>query len=146
MLKKKSGCNFDLHKELLDCFYDGIYYVDLKRVIQFWNKSAEGITGFSAEEVIGKCCYSNILNHVDLNSKQLCIDNCPLHETLQDGIPRKANVFLHHKDGFRVPVTILVIPVYADKEIIGAMEVFASGCRVLEMPNSESEWRLLALY
>ena len=51
--------------QLLDHLYDGLYFVDPQRKITFWNRTAEQITGYTAEEVIGSHCYDNILNHVD---------------------------------------------------------------------------------
>ena len=35
--------------ELLDYFFDGVYIVDNRRKILFWNKRAEKITGYSKE-------------------------------------------------------------------------------------------------
>ena len=41
---------------VLNDIYDGVYIVDKKRHILFWNKGAEHITGYSADEVQGKWC------------------------------------------------------------------------------------------
>jgi len=35
---------------------EGIYSLDTERRITDWNKECEEITGFSKEEVLGKCC------------------------------------------------------------------------------------------
>lgn len=45
---------------------DGLYFVDRDRVITYWNKSAERISGFSTEEVFGKACADSILTHSPL--------------------------------------------------------------------------------
>ena len=42
-------------KELLGYMEDGVYFVDSKRAITFWNKGAEKITGYKAEEVLAGC-------------------------------------------------------------------------------------------
>ena len=112
------------YKQLLDLIFEGVYFVDNTRKITFWNKSAEQITGFSAEEVVGKYCYDNILNHVDNFGNQLCIGGCPLHNTLEIEKINEAKVFLHHKSGYRVPVSIKTIPLYNNDGIVGAAEVF----------------------
>jgi diguanylate cyclase (GGDEF)-like protein/PAS domain S-box-containing protein len=104
--------------------YEGIYFVDNNRQITFWNGGAERITGFSKEEVLGKCCMDNILNHVDEDGNSLCMDGCPLHNTIQDGCNREATVYLHHKDGHRVPVSVRAIPIMENNRIIGAVEIF----------------------
>ena len=43
----------DSYKLWLDNLFDGAYVVDTKRVIQYWNKAAEELTGFTADEVVG---------------------------------------------------------------------------------------------
>jgi diguanylate cyclase (GGDEF)-like protein len=55
----------------------------------------------------------------------LCLHGCPLGQTLEDGQPREARVFLHHKDGQRVPVAVRITPVHNPQgEVIGAIEIF----------------------
>ncbi|MBO8154665.1 PAS domain-containing protein, partial [Thermovirga sp.] len=52
------------YEEIIEKLNDGLYIVDTNRVIKFWNKASERITGFSAEEVVGSSCSDNILMHV----------------------------------------------------------------------------------
>ena len=113
-------------EDVLNDLYEGVYFVDKDRGITFWNQGAERITGFSAQEMLGKFCYDNLLNHVDENGMQLCHSGCPLHQTLADGMTRAAQVYLHHKSGHRVRVDIKIRPLFIDGEIIGATEVFSS--------------------
>jgi diguanylate cyclase (GGDEF)-like protein/PAS domain S-box-containing protein len=112
------------YRSIMANLYEGIYFVDNNRQITFWNGGAEKITGFTKEEVLGKCCMDNILNHVDETGKSLCMDGCPLHNTIQDGCSREATVYLHHKDGHRVPVSVRAIPIMENNRIIGAVEIF----------------------
>ena len=120
----------EFYKSLVENLYDGVYYVDMKRRITFWNSAAERITGFSAGEVMGKRCSDNILRHVDGLGTELCTHGCPLHATLRDGKIREVEAYLHHKDGFRVPVSIRISPVRNPTgEIIGAVEIFTDESR-----------------
>jgi len=115
----------NFYKTLIDNLYDGVYYVDRERRITLWNKAAERITGFTQAEVLGKRCADNLLRHVDIRGKALCEGDCPLSYTLRDGQPRLASVFLHHKDGHRLPVAIGVAPITDNRQkIIGAVEIF----------------------
>ncbi len=98
--------------DILENLYEGVYFVDKERTITSWNNGATQLTGFSQDEVVHKKCFSNILNHVDVNGIALCFDGCPLHATIQDGVPREANVFLQHKNGHRVPVMVKALPIY----------------------------------
>lgn len=115
-----------LFESLLENIRDGVYFVDTDLRIQYWNKAAEELSGFSRDEVIERCCSDNILNHVDMNGVQLCNNGCPLSQTLRDGQPCEADVFLHHKDGYRVPIQLRAAPVYDENgTIIGAVESFS---------------------
>lgn len=114
----------ELYRNILENIYEGVYFVDKNREITFWNKGAERITGFLAAEVTGQYCYANLLNHINEKGTALCLKGCPLHKTISDGLMREATVYLHHKIGHRVPVTVRTIAIYEGSEIIGAVEVF----------------------
>jgi diguanylate cyclase (GGDEF)-like protein/PAS domain S-box-containing protein len=115
----------DFYETLLDNLYDGVYFVDRERRITFWNKAAEKITGFTKSEVLGTRCADNLLRHVDDRGSSLCEGACPLSYTLRDGLRRSASVFLHHKNGYRLPVAIGVAPITDNgQKIIGAVEIF----------------------
>jgi len=115
------------YKALLDNLYDGVYFVDRDRKITYWNKAAEHITGYKAEDILGRPCYDNILRHVTPDGEQLCLGECPLEKTKQDGKMREAHVFLHHKEGFRLPVWVRTTPIRDEAgNIMGAVEVFNS--------------------
>lgn len=115
---------------LLDDLFDGLYIVDKNRRIVFWNRAAEKITGFTATEVTGSSCSDSILNHVDVKGRNLCTGACPLAQTLTDGLHREADVFLHHRDGHRVPVSIRISPVTdAAGNITGSVEIFSDSSR-----------------
>lgn len=115
------------YRFLIDNLRDGVYFVDLDRKITYWNEAAEKITGFKKEEVLGKYCNDNILNHIDECGTELCTNGCPLSGTCKDGVVRNMEVFLHHKNGYRVPVSVKAIPIMNDEfKIMGAIEIFAS--------------------
>ena len=115
------------YQDLLDQMSDGVYFVNVDRRITYWNGGAERITGYSAQEVLGHSCAEGILRHVDGAGRQLCLQGCPLLAVMEDGKPRVAHVYLHHRDGQRVPVTVrgqaLRDP---DGEIVGSVEVFSN--------------------
>ena len=113
------------YQDLLSYLYEGVYVVDKNRKIIFWNTGSEQITGYKSEEVINSMCYNNILRHVTEDGKELCFGGCPLHNTLESGEIQEANVYLHHKEGHRIPVRVKSIPVFDENEkIVAAIEVF----------------------
>ena len=130
------------YRRIRDNLYDGLYLVSADRVIQYWNDAAEQISGFPASEVVGKSCSDNILTHVNEKGDSLCKGRCPVAMTVHDGKSREAEVFLHHKDGHRVPVSVRVTAITDETgRIIGAAELFSdiSNARVSEMKLKELE-------
>ena len=109
---------------ILNNLRDGVYFINTDRSIQFWNKAAEEITGYTATEIVGKQCHSSNLNHIDEQGLPLCSMGCPLFSTIIDGQQRIANVFVRHKAGYRIPITVNIFPVYENGVIVGAAEVF----------------------
>lgn len=127
-------------EKLLDNLFDGVYFVDTNRTITYWNAAAERITGFSKDEVIGKCCADNLLRHVDQQGNELCLHNCPLSDSILDGKLREATVFLLHKLGHRIPVSVRVSPVRDDDgNISGAVEIFTDNSSTLQIMKDLEE-------
>ncbi len=117
--------NPDIYRAVLECLPIGVYLVDRNRQIAFWNASAERITGYLGQEVVGRFCHDNLLMHCDQNEAVLCGLACPLAQTMQDGCLREASVFLRHKDGQRIPVRVEAIPLRDEfGAIIGSAEFF----------------------
>lgn len=115
-----------LFKEILDKLDEGVYFVDLNRRITHWNVGAERITGYRKDEVIGTCCCDNVLMHVDKDGENLCVGYCPIAKSMKDGTSNEAEVFLHHRNGYRVPVHVRITPVRnSEGEIIGGVEIFS---------------------
>jgi diguanylate cyclase (GGDEF)-like protein/PAS domain S-box-containing protein len=134
------------YHEVLNNLYEGVYIVDMNRNITFWNRSAENITGFSPEEITGRSCYNNILNHVDEEGNSLCLGGCPLHKTILDGQDREAVVYLHHKNGHRVPVAVRTVPLYVEGIVAGAVEIFSNSASQIDVMNRLEELQNIALH
>ncbi len=112
-------------KQVVENLVDGVYYVDRNLKITYWNKAAERISGYSSLDVIGKSCEQDILDYIDSEGKQLSEGNCLLQQTMRDGVYREASVYLLHKKGHRVPVTIRSMPIRnLAGNIVGGIESF----------------------
>ncbi|HPX11172.1 MAG TPA: sensor domain-containing diguanylate cyclase [Syntrophales bacterium] len=110
---------------ILESIFDGLYLVDLQRKIRYWNRAAERITGFARDEVMGTSCADDVLVHVTADGCSLCRSGCPLSAVMDDGEPREAEVFLHHKQGHRLPVSVRVSPLRdLEGNITGGIELF----------------------
>ncbi|MBI5584639.1 MAG: GGDEF domain-containing protein [Deltaproteobacteria bacterium] len=132
----------NFYKDLIDNLYDGVYFVDRDRVITYWNKGAERITGYATHRVLGHSCRDNLLNHVTAEGIPLCNDQCPLAACLEDGQVREAEVFLHHAEGHRLPVLARISPLHdAAGNIQGAVETFSDNSRAMAFRRQLGELR-----
>lgn len=124
----------DFYKQMLDHLAEGVYFVDRDRRILYWNRAAEMITGYKADEVSGSHCHDGILNHVDENLKELCTDRCPLTAAMENGSQVCERAFLHHRDGHRLPVQVKAQAITnAAGEVIGAVEIFSDATSYLQL-------------
>jgi diguanylate cyclase (GGDEF)-like protein/PAS domain S-box-containing protein len=133
--------------DLLDNLGEAVYLVDGRRTIRYWNHACEEISGYSADEVVGRHCYDDILRHVDDEGNSLCHGQCPLAHTIHDGCPRSAHIFLHHKQGHRLPVSVRVQPIRepASGRIIGGVELFTDESALAANEERMEELETLAL-
>ncbi len=110
---------------LFDQLFEGIYLVDTERNITIWNKAAEEMTGFTKDEIVGHKCMDNLLVHVDTEGKSLCTGNCPLLQAINEKSEKETSVYLHHKNGHRIPVSVRIMPIADDSgTVTGAVEIF----------------------
>jgi diguanylate cyclase (GGDEF)-like protein/PAS domain S-box-containing protein len=137
--------NHNFYKEIIDNLYEGVYFVDRDRVITYWNKGAERITGYTAQQAIGAACRENMLNHVTAEGLPLCLNNCPLSAVMEDGVPREAEVFVHHADGHRLPVILRATALRNRMgEIVGAIESFSNNEIVIDARRRLSDMHQIA--
>ncbi|MDY6843410.1 MAG: GGDEF domain-containing protein [Thermodesulfobacteriota bacterium] len=137
----------EFHKVVLDNLYDGVYYVDLERNITYWNKGAEKISGYASSDIVGKNCSDNILLHINDKGENLCKAQCPLAQTIKDDHPREKELYLRHKDGYRVPVLTRISPVHNSRgQVIGAVEIFSDNSPKAALLQRVEELQKMALY
>ncbi len=135
------------YKDLLDHMSDGVYFVDQQRRILYWNEGAFRLTGYNAEEILGRHCQDDILCHVDGAGKRLCQDGCPLTASIEDGRMHEASVFLRHKQGRRVPVNVRVQPMRdALGAVVGAIEIFSDDSAQNEVRRRAEAMKRMAFF
>ena len=115
-------------ENILDNLSEGVYVCDRDRRIVFWSKSSERITGWTAEDVMGRACHEDILCHEDKDGHRLCgKEHCPLHRSMITSVTSTTPiiVFARGKDGRRIPMQVTTAPLY-DKsgQLIGGIETF----------------------
>ena len=133
------------YEKLLDTMYDGVYFVNRARKITYWNAGAERVSGYNASDAVGKHCFNNFLGHVDETGKPLCTSECPLSKVIADGRAREADIYLRHKAGHRVPITVRILPMRNSRgAIVGAVEVFSDSTAKTRAEKRTSELEHLA--
>ena len=104
---------------ILNSITDGVFTIDRSGRITSFNKAAERITGFSAEEAIGRRCH-------EIFQSSLCGVQCALTKSMETGKPFvRSPVFIKHKKGHIVPIRIATSPLLDNEgNIIGGVETF----------------------
>lgn len=113
---------------VLDSVNAGVYVTDLERRIVYWNETAQRITGWKADQILGKHCHEQVLCHVDKDGRALCGEEfCPLHRAITTGTSSDVPiiVFARTADGGRVPMRVSVGPLRDESgRIVGGVETF----------------------
>lgn len=112
-------------RDILDLLHQGAYCIDRDGFITYWNPAAETLTGYTAQDALGRRCRDDLLLHVSEESGFLCAEACPMVATTQDGQYRQAEVYLQRADGSRCAVRIRTAPLIGrDGVVEGAVQVF----------------------
>ncbi|MEF3307546.1 PAS domain S-box protein [Paenibacillus sp. GYB004] len=99
------------HELILNTMVDGVYGLDMDRRTVFWNKAAEAMTGFAAEELIGRKAHGYV-HHSYPDGSPYEEDDCPVYSVLDD--PRTHTIsedMLWRKDGTSFFVEYTVSPI-----------------------------------
>jgi len=104
---------------IFDNIPHGIFTVDADGRVTSFNSAAEGITGWSRDEVLGRACR-------DVFQSNHCRDRCFLFESIEDGEPhRDCEVNILRRDGTPLPVSVSTASLRStDGQIVGGVEMF----------------------
>jgi diguanylate cyclase (GGDEF)-like protein len=140
------GATKNLCNSVLDQVQDAVVWLDKDRKVVYWNKAAELMSGIEGAHILGRACYEEPALFVDFGGVNVCRDKCPVAMTLKDGAPRTLEIYLQHKQGFRMPATLRIIPVLKeDGEIIGAVETFTGTSPKVTLPLGLPELEKMGL-
>jgi len=118
-MSKKDEITQEFLNNILESMEGGVLTINTEGQITSFNHSAEEITGFSKEEVLGKDCG-------DILRSEICEDACPLEMTIETGKHiYNYEIVIKNKSGEKVPVNITSSPLRdSSNNIIGAVENF----------------------
>ncbi len=66
------------YPEILDQFPEGVFVVNTRWQLIYFNHTAQQITGFSREEALGKFCW-------EIFQSELCHKRCPMRLSMNTG-------------------------------------------------------------
>lgn len=104
---------------IFDTIPHGIFTINEVGEITSFNKAAEEITGYRAEEVIGMCC-------ADVFQTDMCKEVCPLKQSIvsQQRIENR-EIKILSREGLRIPISISTAALVNDAgDVIGGVEMF----------------------
>jgi diguanylate cyclase (GGDEF)-like protein/PAS domain S-box-containing protein len=115
--------NPEIYRTALDGLPTGAYLVDLDLRIRYWNETAERITGYLRQDVVGAFCHDQLIAS-DSRTKTVLTDMAAgLYGALRDGKSSVMDVSLRHKDGHRIFVRLRTAPLRnSHGSIVGAVE------------------------
>jgi len=110
---------------ILNSAGEGIFGLDLQGYGIFVNPAAENMLGFASQELIGQQIH--ILTHHSQTHKRADeIEQCPIHQTLQDGLPHETgDTVFWRKDGTPFPVAYTSTPIYESGKLAGIVVTFS---------------------
>jgi PAS domain S-box-containing protein len=118
------------HSDILDHFPEGVFMVNTRWQIGYFNRMAEEITGYKSEEVLGKFCW-------DVFRADLCQKDCPMRISMSTGeVLLDREVEITTKSGQKI--LILVNSAQLKKQgnmVLGGVETF----HYLTCPELEAE-------
>ena len=109
---------------ILNSAGEGIYGLDLQGKTTFVNPAAVRLTGWDAEELIGRHQHE-MIHHTKSDGTPYPSEECPIYTALNDGtIHRVTDEVFWRKDGTSFPVEYVSTPIRERGEIVGAVVLF----------------------
>jgi len=135
-----SNVDKDLFLDLLDNIYESVCIIDKDLNILFWNKSLEDLTGSESEEMVDQNCKKNLLIQGSDGRLESCAGMCPVAQSFKDRVIRKYKVYVLHKEGFRIPAYMEVLPINShENPVEGSMIAFHEYSPKVSMPHLPKE-------
>lgn len=112
------------HTLILNSIAEGVCGIDQHQNIVFWNPAAERMTGYKAEEVIGKTSHA-IIHHTKKDGTPYSFGECPIDRAIHDGKTYHiCEDIFWKKDGTYFPVSYTVTPILENGAVVGGVLTF----------------------
>ncbi len=88
-------------RQIIDSVADGVFIVDPKGLVSFWNPSMEKISGYTAQEAMGKPCTLMSCTGCGEKTGDSGVTHCKILDGTLSGT---VECSLQHKSGYEVPI------------------------------------------
>lgn len=112
-----------LQEILLGSLGEGVYGVNKQGICTFINGAALDMLGFESSEVLGQNQH-RLFHHHFPDGRPFPYDECPIHNTLSDGMSRSGEEWFFCKNGSGFPVRYTCNSIREGEDIQGAVVVF----------------------
>jgi PAS domain S-box-containing protein len=112
---------------------DGAFIVDQHGKVRSWNRAAERLLGFRADEVLGRPCHE-VIRGESLCGQPVCSVHCPIGNRLAGGrAVRNFDMQTHTKDGRTIWLNMSSLPIPSPKQPGMAAHLFRDITRQAKM-------------
>ncbi|MEW6386478.1 MAG: sigma 54-interacting transcriptional regulator [Thermodesulfobacteriota bacterium] len=107
------------HDEIMDQFPEGVFIVNTRWQLSYFNHTAQEITGFTREEAMGKFCW-------EIFRSEMCHKNCPMRISMSTGQPlMDQEVEIVTKSGERKLILVNTAQIKrSGNRVLGGVETF----------------------
>jgi PAS domain S-box-containing protein len=108
------------YSDVLNNFPEGVFLVNTRWQVVYFNRMAEEITGYNAEEVMGKFCW-------DVFRSDLCQKNCPMRISMSTGeflVDRELEITSKHGRKKLILVNTAQLKKSENNLVLGGVETF----------------------
>lgn len=118
---------------------DGVYVVDNAGEIVLWNKSAEIITGFEEDEMLGRECFT--ASSVTDGDEAQCTSMCGTAASMEEGAASVGyEVLACRKDGDKIWLSVSAAPIREAGEVVGIVHVFRDISEYKQIDRMKSDF------
>jgi PAS domain S-box-containing protein len=113
---------------ILDSIQSGIFTIDAESRITSFNRAAEMMTGYSAQEAIGRRCY-------EIFRADICQQDCPLKRSVRTSeATQDRDITILCRDGSERPIAISTAALIdASGDVVGGVEIFRDLTQIVEL-------------
>ncbi|HOI83164.1 MAG TPA: PAS domain S-box protein, partial [Campylobacterales bacterium] len=133
-IRKKMNAGKNKLATVTQTMGEGLYILDAEGKIEYINKTAQSILGFSSDECIGQS--SHYLFHSHSKNENIELKDCPVYSSIKKGEKYVGTDYFARKNGDIFAADIISSPLWEDDALIGSVTVFRDITDRIKMEES----------